>query len=96
MTDSAKTSWQHEAGALRFLAAKVARVHGPTHPDVATLATVVDALAVTKPSDTQALSTMGGRLRELTGEFKPWEGACGSVHQLFAGLKGIAQELPKG
>jgi len=87
--------WREQIAALRFLAHKVARVHGPTHPDAAILAEAVNTLVDTPAADTTAQAALGRRLSELTGGFRPWTGACASVHQLFAGLKTVATTLPR-
>jgi len=87
--------WREQIAALRFLAHKVARVHGPTHPDAAILAEVVNTLVDTPIADTAAQAALGRRLSELTSGFKPWAGSCASVHQLFAGLKTVATSLPQ-
>ncbi|MBN8525136.1 MAG: hypothetical protein J0M02_07360 [Planctomycetes bacterium] len=86
--------WRDQASALRYLAAKVARVHGPTHPDMGTLAEVVAALADSRDDDRAAHTALAARLRDLTGGFRPWPGACASVHQLFQGLGAVAASLP--
>lgn len=88
-------AWREQIAALRFLAAKVARVHGPGHPDAAILAEVVNTLADIPANDLAAQAALGQRLAELTGGFHPWSGACGSVHQLFSGLKAVAAALPQ-
>jgi iron-sulfur cluster repair protein YtfE (RIC family) len=87
-------AWREPIGQLRYLAAKVGRVHGPTHPDMATLAEVVATLADSPAADQAAHAALGRRMRELTGDFKPWSGACGSVYQLFHGLAAVASILP--
>lgn len=94
MTAPATPAWREPIGQLRYLAAKVGRVHGPTHPDMATLAEVVATLADSPADDQAAHAALGRRMRELTGEFKPWNGACGSVHQLYQGLAAVAAVLP--
>ncbi len=86
--------WREPAAALRFLAAKVARVHGPGHPDAAILAEVVNTLVDTPTADRAAQAALARRMRELTGDFHPWPGACASVHQLFLGLKAVTADLP--
>ena len=89
----ATAAWREQLSALRFLAAKVARVHGPTHPDAAIIAEVVNALTDTPAVDLDTQAALGRRLDELTGGFHPWPGSCGSVHQLFAGLKSVAAAM---
>ncbi|MFM2090632.1 MAG: hypothetical protein RLZZ127_1121 [Planctomycetota bacterium] len=75
--------WQRLAG----LGAKVARVHGAAHPEMVSLASEVRTLADRAPS---ALAPeQAARLRDLTGGFRPWPGACGSVRALFAGLEAV-------
>ncbi len=86
--------WGEQIAALRFLAHRVARVHGPTHSDAVTLAEVVNALADTPIIDRAAQIVLGRRLRELTEDFQPWAGSCGSVCQLYAGLASVASALP--
>ncbi len=93
-TSSTQPVWRDEVAQLRYLAVKVARVHGPTHPDMATLAEVVATLADSQATDQAAHAALGKRLRELTGDFRPWSGACASVHQLFHGLSTVTDSLP--
>ena len=95
MTTSAIPAWRDQIAQLRYLAVMVARVHGPTHPAMATLSQVVVALADSSLGDQVAHVALGRRLGELTGDFHPWNGACGSVFQLYAGLKTVAAALPK-
>ena len=91
----ATATWREQLSALRFLAAKVARVHGPTHPDAAIIAHVVNTLIDTPAVDMDTQAALSRRLDELTGGFHPWPGSCGSVHLLFTGLKAVAVALPK-
>ncbi len=93
MTTSLPAEWRETLAPLRYLAAKVARVHGPTHPDMATLSEAVATLADSPDADATAHHALGLRLRELTGDFKPWPGACASVHQLFHGLATVTTTL---
>lgn len=93
-TTTTQPVWRDQVAQLRYVAVKVARVHGPTHPDMATLSEVVATLADSPASDQVAHAALGKRLRELTGGFRPWKGACGSVHQLFHGLSAVADTLP--
>ena len=86
--------WREQTAALRFLAAKVARVHGPGHPEAAMLSEVVNTLVDTPTADTTAQAALARRMSELTGGFRPWQGGCASVHQLFLGLKNVAALLP--
>lgn len=95
MTTTAQPVWRDQVAQLRYLAVKVARVHGPTHPDMATLAEVVATLADSPATDQAAHAALGRRMRELTGAFRPWSGACASVHQLFHGLSAVAATLPQ-
>ena len=88
-------TWREQLSALRFLAAKVARVHGPTHPDAAIIAELVNALSDTPAVDMDTQAALVRRLDALTGGFHPWSGSCGSVHQLFTGLKSVAAALPQ-
>lgn len=93
-TAATTDAWREYLTALRFLAAKVAQVHGPTHPDVAILAEVVNTLAATPAADIAALAALGHRLDALTDGFRPWPGSCASVQRLYAGLKAVAAALP--
>ena len=93
MTAAVQPIWRDQVAQLRYLAVKVARVHGPTHPDMATLAEVVATLADSNAGDHVAHAALAHRLRELTGEFRPWSGACGSVHQLFHGLSNVTATI---
>ncbi|MEK7411838.1 MAG: hypothetical protein AAB263_00810 [Planctomycetota bacterium] len=90
MTSPSQPFWRDQIAQLRYLAVKVARVHGPTHPDMATLAEVVATLADSHADDVAAHVALGKRMHELTEGFHPWSGACGSVHQLFHGLSAVA------
>ncbi|MCK6487352.1 MAG: hypothetical protein L6R48_03255 [Planctomycetes bacterium] len=94
MTTTASPVWRDQLAPLRYLAAKVARVHGGSHPAMATLAEVVATLADSQAGDHAAHAALGRRLGELTGGFRPWSGACASVHQLFLGLAAVAAALP--
>ena len=94
MTTTLEPIWRDRIAQLRYLAAKVARVHGPTHPDVATLAEVVATLADSPASDRAAHAALARRIRDLTAGFSPWRGACASVHQLYLGLSEVATTLP--
>jgi hemerythrin-like domain-containing protein len=85
--------WQQQAGALRYLAEKVGRVHGESHPQVAILAEVVASLA-DAGDDLATARALAPRLAELTDDFTPWQGSCASVWQLFTGLGELARELP--
>ena len=82
-----------DLGSLRYLAAKVARVHGALHPDLPVLAEVVGAMADGPVSDHQGRRALAARMRALTGDFKPWAGACGSVYQLFHELSAVVSEV---
>lgn len=88
------SSWRAEMEPLRGLAATVARVHGAVHPDLGTLAEVVATLADSGAGDHAAHAALGRRLRQLTDGFRPWSGACGSVHHLYRGLASVAAALP--
>jgi hemerythrin-like domain-containing protein len=90
---SAPPLWQQQAGALRYLAEKVGRVHGESHPQVAILAEVVASLA-DAGDDVETARALAPRLAELTDHFTPWQGSCASVWQLFTGLGELARELP--
>jgi iron-sulfur cluster repair protein YtfE (RIC family) len=94
MTTPAIPAWRDQVAQLRYLAAKVGRVHGASHPDMATLAEVVATLADSQADDRAAHAALNRRLGELTGGFRPWSGACASVHQLFHGLAAVAAALP--
>jgi len=95
MTTATIPAWRERIAQLRYLAVKVGRVHGPTHPDMATLAEVVATLADSPAGDRAAHTVLGRRLRDLTADFHPWPGACASVQQLYAGLRAVAAELPR-
>ena len=84
MSTSAIPAWRDQIAQLRYLAAMVARVHGPTHPAMATLCQVVAALADSNLGDQAAHAALGRRLGELTGDFHPWNGACGSAPPVFS------------
>jgi len=86
-------AWQQQAGALRYLAEKVGRVHGQSHPQVAILAEVVASLA-DAGDDAATAQALAPRLATLTDNFTPWQGSCASVWQLFTGLGELAQTLP--
>lgn len=77
-----------ELGRLRFLATKVAMVHGSTHPDMTTLAAILQRVANTP--DAAIAANDRGAFAALTTNYTPWPAACGSVQGLFAGLR----ELP--
>jgi iron-sulfur cluster repair protein YtfE (RIC family) len=94
MTTTSFPAWRDQIAQLRYLAAKVGRVHGPSHPDMATLAEVVVTLADSSADDQAAHAALGRRMRELTAEFHPWSGSCASVHQLFQGLSTVTAALP--
>lgn len=94
MSTATIPAWRARIAELRYLAAKVGRVHGGSHPAMATLAEAVATLADSAPADRLAHAALGRRLAELTGGFRPWGGACASVHQLFAGLQEVAAALP--
>lgn len=79
--------WREHLVSLRYLAAKVAAVHGPSHPDVQVLANVVSDLADAPCVDANVLTAVARRMANLTNDFQPWAGACGSVQCLYAGLK---------
>lgn len=85
--------WREGARELRYLAEKVARVHGDTHPEVAVLAEVVASLA-DDSGDLAAARALLPRLRQLTDDFRPWRGSCASVWQLFTGLEQVAVHIP--
>ena len=81
------TDRSEELSRLRFLARKVALVHGTGHPHTVELAALVSRLADTptapmSEADRATAST-------LTEAFAPWEGACGSVQALYHGLNAI-------
>ena len=74
-----------ELGRLRFLATKVAMVHGQSQPAMVALSAIVTRVAeapqrTIEPDDRAALT-------QLTANFTPWPSACGSVRALFDGLK---------
>jgi iron-sulfur cluster repair protein YtfE (RIC family) len=94
MTTTSIPAWRDQIFQLRYLAAKVGRVHGPTHPDMATLAEVVATLADSPEDDRVAHAALGHRMRELTADFRPWSGSCASVHQLYQGLFAVTAALP--
>jgi iron-sulfur cluster repair protein YtfE (RIC family) len=76
-----------ELARLRFLARKVALVHGTSHPRMQELAAVVGAVA-DHPEQPTAAGTRE-RLAVLTDRFQPWPEACGSVRALFSGLAAL-------
>jgi iron-sulfur cluster repair protein YtfE (RIC family) len=80
---------------LRFLAAKVAAVHGASHPETAALAEAVSALAQPPPDDPTRQAALGRRIAIMTNDFTPWVGSCGSVQRLFAGLKIAVGAIPQ-
>ncbi len=95
--------WREQLGPLRYLAVKVARVHGPTHPDMAILSEAIATLAHSAPDDHAGQAVLAQRIRELTGGLYfgfpkgrdvPWDGACNSVRQLFAGLADVVAAIP--
>jgi iron-sulfur cluster repair protein YtfE (RIC family) len=94
MTTTAPPVWRDQIASLRYLAVKVARVHGDTHPSMGTLAEVVATLADSQPDDHAAHVALAHRLRELTWDFHPWNGSCHSVRLLFSGLAAVAAVLP--
>jgi iron-sulfur cluster repair protein YtfE (RIC family) len=94
MTTASIPAWRDQIAQLRYLAAKVGRVHGPTHPDMATLAEVVATLADSPADDRAAHAALGRRMRELTADFRPWSGSCASVYQLYQGLSAVTAALP--
>lgn len=70
---------------LRFLARKVAMVHGPHRPQLGDLAELVERLAQTP--ETAIADRDAAEATVLTDDFKPWNGACGSVQALYSGLR---------
>jgi iron-sulfur cluster repair protein YtfE (RIC family) len=87
-------SWRDDLGPLRYLAVKVARVHGPTHPDMAILSEAIATLARSAEADHAGQAVLAQRIHELTHGFRPWDGACNSVRQLFAGLAAVVTHIP--
>lgn len=83
---STPPAWRDQIGELRYLAAKVGRVHGTTHPDMAILSEVVATLADSPAKDHVAHLALAQRIKELTHDFQPWSGACASVRSLYQGL----------
>lgn len=88
------TPWRDQLAELRYLAAKVAHVHGATHPELLLLAKTVTALAESPLDHPDHHGVLGARLCTLTNSFTPWSGACGSVDQLFNGLSAVVAALP--
>ena len=86
--------WHDQLAELRYLAAKVARVHGLTHPDTAILSEVVATFADCPRDDHLAHAALAGRIRVLTRDFQPWSEACGSVRQLYLGLAHVVNAVP--
>ena len=86
--------WREHLASLRYLAAKVAGVHGSSHPDTAVLASVMGILVDAPSADALVQRALGQRIAILTNDFQPWAGACGSVQRLFAGLKAVVAALP--
>jgi iron-sulfur cluster repair protein YtfE (RIC family) len=92
---------------LRFMAHKVAQVHGDSHPDMVTLAPIVDrlvgigsarwlaepAVSGVNPAPEQALEPLLIEARRLTTSYQPWEGSCGTVRRLFEGLAKLDKAL---
>lgn len=90
---------------LRFMAHKVAQVHGDSHPDMVKLAPVVDHLVDLASARWLAdpiaavsaisvpLETLLTEARSLTATYQPWEGSCGTVRRLFEGLSKIDKAL---
>jgi len=108
---------------LRFMAQKVAQVHGPVHPPAVELGALVRTLAdgteawldresreilpwlssgekKQVPVTRQELldgqdkrKELVSRIRVLTESYQPWEGACGTVARLFAGLQKLDHTL---
>lgn len=92
---------------LRFMAHKVAQVHGDSHPDMVKLAPVVDRLVdigsarwLAEPAVTGAIPAAAvpvepllTEARRLTASYQPWEGSCGTVRRLFDGLAKIDKAL---
>ncbi len=91
--DASAQAWRQPLAELRYLAATVARVHGSSHPGMATLAEVVSTLADSHGDDHAAHAALARRMRQLTDRFHPWSGACGSVSRLYQGLAPIADTL---
>lgn len=89
-------AWRDQLTTLRYLSAKVAHVHGVKHPDMVALAKTVTALADSPPDDRSSHDALGAQLRSLTGDFKPWAGACGSVYQLFHELAAVVAAMEQG
>lgn len=85
--------WHDQLAELRYLAAKVGRVHGITHPDTATLSEVVATFADCSSHDHLAHAALAGRIRVLTRDFQPWSEACGSVRQLYQGLANVVNAV---
>lgn len=77
-----------ELGRLRFLATKVAMVHGAAHPDMTTLAAILQRVASTP--DTPISTNDRAAFAALTSDYTPWPAACGSVQGLFAGLRELS------
>lgn len=79
---------------LRFMAQKVAQVHGPNHPPAVALGEIVARLCdsaeafrkAKTPANAAPLPALLASVRELTDAFTPWEGACGTVRRLYTGL----------
>lgn len=74
-----------ELGRLRFLATKVAMVHGQAQPAMVALAAIVNRVAEApqQPISSEERSA----LARATTNYSPWPNACGSVRALFDGLK---------
>lgn len=101
------TEWQEtgesllaELSRLLLLADKVARVHGPGHPEMVAFAATANAIVntvaaqVARASDgdrtvpaaevTQITADLAS-LRQQSNAFTPWPGSCASVYLLMRG-----------
>lgn len=79
-----------ELGRLRFLATKVAMVHGHAHPAMAALSGIVTRVAEA-PQRAIAADDRAA-IAQLTASYVPWPDACGSVRALFDGLKRLPDD----
>ena len=75
---------------LEDLAIKVRRAHGDQHPQMVELAQIIHTLAITPPATLPlVLKPHQAELANLTDNYRPWLGACGSVAMLFNSLRNL-------
>jgi hemerythrin-like domain-containing protein len=91
--EPAGSEWRQDAVALRYLADKVARRHGATHPHVEVLADLLGSLADEGLVNQSQARSLAEQLAALTDDFHPWPEACASVYQLYAGVHSLQQHL---